>query len=94
MCSTSGNYTNWSWMQNADVFSGNKKNTTAVTPEPPCAPRFSFRQHLTQPNSASPCVPFERQCTRGRREAGERPRVALAPPANGHRPAEQVGDFP
>ena len=62
--------TNWNWMRNVDVSSDGKRNTTAVTPERPCVPRLLLRLHLTHLNSASPCVPFERQCARGRKEAG------------------------
>ena len=45
---TNGRYTSWSWMQNADMFSGNKWNMTAVAPERPCMPRSPLWQHLTQ----------------------------------------------
>ena len=58
------------WMQNAVVSKNGKRNMTTVTPERPCVPRLLLRLHLTHLNSASPCVPFERQCARGRREAG------------------------
>ena len=68
MHSINGSYTSWSWMQNADVFSGNKWNTAVVAPERPCVPRFPLRQHLTRPNNANRRATAER---RKARDGGE-----------------------
>ena len=64
MHSINGSYTSWSWRQNADIFSGSKWNTAAVTPERPCVPRPPLQQHLTRPNSANRCAALERRKAR------------------------------
>ena len=74
MRSTNGSSVNWSWTRSVYVSSDSKRNTTAVTPERPCVPQLSLRQHLTHPNSASRCAPVER-CKA--RDEGEQDNVPL-----------------
>ena len=77
MCSINGSYTSWSWMQNADIFSGNKWNTATVTPEMPCVPRSPLQQHLTCPNSANRCTAVERRKARDGGEQEKAPALLL-----------------
>ena len=72
---TNGSYTSWSWMQNADIFSGNKWNTAVVAPERPCVPRPPLRQHLTRPNKASRRATAER---RKARDGGEQDKSVVS----------------
>lgn len=65
---TNSSFNGWSWKQSTDVSSNGKRNTTAVTPEMPCVPRFPLQQHLTRPNSANRCAAVER---RKARDGGE-----------------------
>ena len=69
---TNSSFNGWSWKQSTDVSSNGKRNTTAVTPEMPCVPRFPLQQHLTRPNSANRCAAVERRKARdgGEQEKG------------------------
>lgn len=72
---TNSSFNGWSWKQSTDVSSNGKRNTTAVTPEMPCVPRFPLQQHLTRPNSANRCAAVER---RKARDGGEQDKCAAS----------------
>ena len=77
-------------MQNADVFSGSKWNTTVVTPERPCVPQSPLRQHLTRPNCANRRAVAER---RKARDGGEQEKALALSEHQGRNFCPQCGQL-